>query len=247
MTEQGAIMLTRIVRYLGEQHWNAIAIEFLIVTAGVLMGMQVSNWNDDRLDKERAKQQLARFHTELEANLATVQRYEQRVGSQLRDVLVLERSFDRKDIGDSDTDQSLMNAFRITSMILETSAYDELNASGSLRYVGADIRSAMTQWQAAKGLIERVDRDALEYRFNAVDQLFGSLAFEPMVKGFAPAFQPARDPPLLNDPARLSKDPKVRNFLAMRYGIETQKLQFARELELATKHLLALLDESAGE
>ncbi len=71
--------------------------------------------------------------------------------------------------------------------------------------------------------------------------LAGTLAFEPMVKSFAPAFQPAAAGPLRNDPGRLAKDAKVRNFLAMRYGIETQKLKFAKDLERATEKLLALL------
>jgi hypothetical protein len=240
-------MLKRIVRYLGVQDWNAIAIEFVIVAAGVLMGIQVSNWNDDRLDKARADQQLASFRAELEGNLATVKRYQQHVETQLRDVLALERAFDGNDISDADTDQKLMNVFRISGMILETSAYDELNETGSLRYIAADIRSAMIEWRARKGLIERVDQDALSYRANAVDHLLGALAFDPMVTTFAPEFQPAGNAPVLNDPARLAKDAKVRNFLAMRYGIETQKLQFARDLEGATKNLLALLDERVDE
>jgi len=243
---RGPIMLKRIAHYLGGQHWNAIAIEFLIVTAGVLMGIQVSNWNDDRLDKARADQQLASFHSELEGNLVTVKRYQQRVEAQLRDVLALERAFDRNDTDTADTDQKLMSVFRVSSMILETSAHDELNDSGSLRYVGADIRAAMTEWQARKGLIERADQDALTYRLSAVDHLAGALAFEPMIGTFAPAFQPAGNAPQLNDPARLAKDAKVRNFLAMRYGIETQKLQFAKDLQHATENLLRLLDDRSG-
>ena len=239
-------MLNRIARYLGAQHWNAIAIEFVIVAAGVLMGIQVSNWNDDRLDKGRAAQQLASFHTELEGNLATIKRYQQRVEGQLRDVLVLERAFDGSKISADDTGQKLISVFRISSMILETSAYDELNQTGSLRYVPAEIRSAMIEWRARKGVVERVDQDALAYRANAVDHLLGAIAFEPMVKDLAPAFQPAGNSPVRNDPARLAKDSKVRNFLAMRYGIETQKLQFAKDLERATENLLALLDERAG-
>jgi hypothetical protein len=240
-------MLNRIARYFGAQNWNAIAIEFLIVTAGVLMGIQVSNWNDDRLDKARAAQQLASFRTELEGNLATVKRYRQRVESQLRDVLALERAFGGNDSSEADTDQKLINIFRVGSMILETSAYDELNQTGSLRYIDPDIRSAMTEWRARKGLVERADQDALSYRSNAVDHLLGAIAFEPMVKDLAPAFRPAGNPPLRNDPARLAKDAKIRNFLAMRYGIETQKLQFAGDLEHATENLLALLNERASE
>jgi hypothetical protein len=236
-------MLKRIVRYLGAQHWNAIAIEFVIVAAGVLMGIQVSNWNDDRLDKARAELQLASFHTELEGNLAKVKRYQRGVERQLGDVLALERAFDRNDINIADTDKMLMNVFRISSMGLETSAYDELNGTGSLRYIAPDIRSAMTEWHARKRLIERADQDALSYRANAVDQLLDVLAFEPMIRDLTPAFRPAGNPPLSNDPARLAKDAKIRNFLAMRYGIETQKLQVSTDLERATENLLALLDK----
>jgi len=236
-------MLKRIVRYLGVQDWNAIAIEFVIVTAGVLMGIQVSNWNGDRLEKARVDQQLASLRTELEGNLRTIKRYQRQGESQLVDVLALERAFDRSDSGDAPIDAKLMNVFRVSSLILETSAYDELTEAGSFRYVEPNIRTAMTEWQARKGLVQRADQDALAYRVSAADHLTGALAFEPMVRTFTPVFQPAGDAPVRNEPARLAKDAKVRNFLAMRYAIETQKLQFARDLERATKNLLALLEQ----
>lgn len=205
------------------------------------MGIQVSNWNDDRVERARLDQQLASLRTELEGNLATVRNYQDRVESQLGDVHVIERAFDRPDKAVPDVDLKLMNVFRITSLILETSAYDELNDSGSFRYVDVNVRSALTDWQARKRLVERVDQDALAYRQSAVGYLSGALAFEPMASKFAPSFRPAVNAPVRNDPARLANDPKVRNFLAMRYMIEAQKLQFARDLEQATVKLLAIL------
>lgn len=205
------------------------------------MGIQVSNWNDDRVERARLDQQLASLRTELEGNLATVRNYQDRVESQLGDVHVIERAFDRPDKAVPDVDLKLMNVFRITSLILETSAYDELNDSGSFRYVDVNVRSALTDWQARKRLVERVDQDALAYRQSAVGYLSGALAFEPMARKFAPSFRPAVNAPVRNDPARLANDPKVRNFLAMRYMIEAQKLQFARDLEQATVKLLAIL------
>ena len=236
------MILDRIRRYLRTQDWNAIAIEFLIVTAGVLMGIQVSNWNDGRLEKARLDQQLASLRTELGGNFETARSYRQFVERQLGDILALERAFDRADKPDAGIDRKLMDVFRIQSMILETNAFDELNNSGSFRYVDANIRSAITNWQARKGRIERVDQDALSYRANSVDQLIGTLDFASMARSLAPSFPRAADSPLRNDPARLAKDPKVRNFLAMRYAIETQKLQFATELERATANLITLLD-----
>ena len=237
-------MLERIVRYLGAQHWNAIAIEFLIVTTGVMMGIQVSNWNDDRLDRARLGQQFDSLRTELKGNLAAVRDYQKHVESQLRDVLALEREFDRPDQGRPGIDGKFFNVFRVRSLILETSAYDELTDTGSIRHLTPDVRSAITDWQAKKGLVERVDQDALSFRIGAVDYLLNALAFEPMVASLAPSFQPGGDPPLRNDPARLAKDPKVRYYLAIRYGIETQKLQFSKDLERATETLLARLGRS---
>jgi hypothetical protein len=237
-------MLKRIARYLGAQEWNAIAIEFVIVTAGVLMGIQVSNWNDDRLEKARIHAQLTSLRTELNGNLATIRDYQKYVESQLGDVLALERTFDRPGHNNVMIDRKLMNVFRVRSMILETNAYDELNEMGGFRYMPADIRSAMTEWQARKGQVERVDQDALSYRIGVIDQLFGTLAFEPMVRNLAPSFEPAGNAPVRNGAARLAKDAQIRNYLAMRYGIETQKLQFARDLERATENLVALLGKS---
>ncbi len=241
------MIIKRIVRYLGAQHWNAIAIEFVIVAAGVLMGIQVSNWNDDRLEKARVNQQVASLRTELQGNRETIKEYQRKIKAQLGDVMAIERAFDRPGTGDAGIDDRLMNVFRIRSMILETSAYDELTRTGSFRHVDADIRSAMTEWKAEKGLVERADQDALSYRISAVDYLVGALAFEPMIASLAPAFKPAGNAPISNDPVRLAKDAKVRNFLAMRYAIETQKLQFAKNLQRATENLLSLLRRDAGD
>lgn len=234
------MILHRIIGHLKTQNWNAIAIEFVIVTAGVLMGIQVSNWNDDRLEKARIQQQLASLRTELEGNRTKIKEYQAHIGTQLRDIQELERGFDRPD-GTAGIDRKLINIFRVRSLLLETSAYDELTDSGSIRHVNPDVRSGITEWAAGKGLVERVDQDALAFRIGAVDHLFSALAFEPMAASLAPSFKPAGRAPLRNDLARLTTDIKVRNYLAMRYVIENQKLQFSKDLERSTEELIALL------
>jgi hypothetical protein len=235
------MIIKRIARFVRAQDWNAIAVEFVIVAAGVLMGIEVSNWNEARVEKARVQQQVASLGSELQGNLATIERYERSVESQLADLIALERSFDQSGSTEAQTDSRLMNIFRVASMILETSAYDELTRTGSFRYVHPEIQSAVTEWKAKKGMVERLDQDALTHRISAIDSLSGTLAFERMVKTFAPTFEPAAAGPLRNDPGRLAKDAKVRNFLAMRFAIETQKLKLAKDLEGATEKLLSLV------
>jgi hypothetical protein len=60
-------MLFRRVRdHVASQNWTAVAIDFLIVVAGVVVGTQVSNWNSDRLEQRRAQGYLARIQANLQ-------------------------------------------------------------------------------------------------------------------------------------------------------------------------------------
>src|SRR5215210_6353526 len=114
------MIIKRIARFVREQDWNAIAIEFVIVTAGVLMGIEVSNWNEARVEKARVHQQVASLGTELRGNLAIIERYERNVEKQLAELVALQRSFDRPGSTEAQTSTRLMNVFRVGSMILET-------------------------------------------------------------------------------------------------------------------------------
>jgi hypothetical protein len=46
--------------------WTAVAIEVLIVVAGVFIGLQVSNWNEDRKEAARGDEYLQRLHDEMQ-------------------------------------------------------------------------------------------------------------------------------------------------------------------------------------
>jgi hypothetical protein len=48
-----------------ERDWQAVVIEVLIVVAGVFIGLQVSNWNEDRKEAARGDEYLLRLNAEL--------------------------------------------------------------------------------------------------------------------------------------------------------------------------------------
>ena len=72
----------------------------------------------------------------------------------------------------------------------KTSAYDELTKTGSFRYVDPEIRSAVTEWKAKKGLVERADQDALAYRVTAVDHLAGARVSCVLLDASGPELEP---------------------------------------------------------
>ena len=62
----------RIVQRLKEQDWMAVAIEVLIVVVGVLIALQVSNWNDARKDSARGQDYLRRMHSDLRQDVDSI-------------------------------------------------------------------------------------------------------------------------------------------------------------------------------
>jgi len=57
----------RMLRRWREHDWFAALVELVIVIAGILIALQVSNWNQDRLDRERG----ARYAQRLAAEVAS--------------------------------------------------------------------------------------------------------------------------------------------------------------------------------
>jgi len=53
------MILRRITEHVRAQNWFAVGIDFLIVVVGVFVGLQVSNWNDARVETELEQEVLA--------------------------------------------------------------------------------------------------------------------------------------------------------------------------------------------
>ena len=59
------MILRRLSQSLKEQNWTAIVIEFVLLVAGVFLGMQVSNWNDARVERTLARGDLSQIADDL--------------------------------------------------------------------------------------------------------------------------------------------------------------------------------------
>jgi len=60
------MVVRRIRDHVIAHNWFAVAVDVLIVVLGVFLGTQVSNWNEDRLERARASDYVARLIDELE-------------------------------------------------------------------------------------------------------------------------------------------------------------------------------------
>jgi hypothetical protein len=59
------MILRRLAQQLRDQNWTAIFIEFVLLVLGVFLGIQVANWNEERLTRDKAEVFTARLKDDL--------------------------------------------------------------------------------------------------------------------------------------------------------------------------------------
>jgi hypothetical protein len=65
------MLLRRIKQHVTNENWFAVCVDFFIVVVGVYVGLEVSNINEQRQERNRAVSYLERIRADLEADLVT--------------------------------------------------------------------------------------------------------------------------------------------------------------------------------
>lgn len=68
------MILRRLSESLKQQNWTAIWIEFVLLVAGVFLGIQVSNWNEERRDQALAHEYLERLRDDFTRSIKRAER-----------------------------------------------------------------------------------------------------------------------------------------------------------------------------
>jgi hypothetical protein len=68
------MILRRVMQHVRDQNWFAVGIDFVIVVVGVVIGIQVANWNEARKERAAEHRYLVELARDLEADIAEFQR-----------------------------------------------------------------------------------------------------------------------------------------------------------------------------
>ncbi|PHS39470.1 MAG: hypothetical protein COA91_05950 [Robiginitomaculum sp.] len=64
------MILRSITKHVKEQNWFAVGLDFFIVVFGVFVGLQVSNWNESRKNRDLAANYIERLQTDIALEIA---------------------------------------------------------------------------------------------------------------------------------------------------------------------------------
>jgi len=131
-------MLRRFRERMKAQDWFGVGIELLIVAIGVFLGMQVSNWNDDRVAHERGQAYRAQIVADVQTNERELSILTDYYGQVRQHALAALAALDRAP-GPGDA-QFVVDAFQATQILprpLTRSGFDEARSSGAFENVGS--------------------------------------------------------------------------------------------------------------
>jgi hypothetical protein len=131
------MLLRRVIDHVRKQEWTAIWIDLVIVVVGVFIGLQVSNWNDDRATARRAAAFTERLRDDLREEAWG---YEMQIGY-YSDIFAHSRHALDALAGSTPMpdEQLLVAAYRATQYNGNTrrrATYDELTSRGEIGLIG---------------------------------------------------------------------------------------------------------------
>jgi hypothetical protein len=163
------MILRRLVTRMKEQHWTAIGIDLAIVVLGVFIGMQASNWNQQRATDEQSAVFTARLKADLRAEDWTYQF----LIAYNRDVLAnANQAVNALDGKATLSDEALLvSAYRATQYRNRNrrgSTYDELTSTGTIGLIrDQTLRdTAMRLYNIA--IFDNLVREGMQSRYREV-------------------------------------------------------------------------------
>ncbi len=144
------MILRRIASALKAQQWTTVIIEFVLVIFGVLIALQVNNWNEARLEKAREQAALDRLQHEFSEILSSAKLRKSEVVNYRDNLDVVIQSIARGEIAEEERlafEDGLRWAQIYRSLTGRSAVYVELLSAGNLALIGDDgLRAALASY-----------------------------------------------------------------------------------------------------
>jgi len=203
--------------------------EIILVVIGILIALQINNWNEDRNDRAKEQQLLQSFKTDLIATRTELERVMHKSDETacLADSLLMYKRGELTDIGSEQLDFLILDVSGFTVYQTHEGTVQDILGSGILDIIKNDsIRLSIGSWQAnLKGIreYERLDRESsvayMEYLKAHVD--IYNVKRDGGLRGHNNDLAVFDDRVFMNNVAARKRMPTILNFL---YQDELPKL-----------------------
>ena len=206
--------------------------EIILVMIGILLALQVNNWNNRRLEVNKEQIILKNLQSDFEANIAELNRiYNSTANAYTASLTLLEIIKDKSDINPSEV-ESLLNTITndVYSLDLNSASIDEIKSSGSLSIIKDDtLRKLLSDWS----FLEADTEDDIELYYNYAFNVFMPSLSNKIVQRNIPT------------PDRLLREVGLPNFSSSNFKLDYSKtirtLEFENEVHFNALNILSVL------
>ncbi|TAH46769.1 MAG: hypothetical protein EYC71_02910 [Gammaproteobacteria bacterium] len=149
------MILRRVIAHFRNQEWTAIFIDFVIVVLGVFVGIQVANWNEQRVEDHKAQAYLARIRGNLDSDLQSIhgrQVFWARVNDYGKQAIHYAETGERVEGSAWKTVLAFYQASQLWQWRTSDSTYQEMRSGGELGLIRDNVlRDALSQYYLETG------------------------------------------------------------------------------------------------
>jgi hypothetical protein len=152
------MILKRLRAEAAHQNWFGVAVDLVILILGVFLGIQVTDWNQARLDRADGREYRQRLYFDLESNQRDLAFRVHYYGQALAHARAAAAALDRP-AGD-DPGAFLINAYEASNHIpqaIRHFTYDEAVASGKSEFLGDRmLRERLANYYIGSATMQRL-------------------------------------------------------------------------------------------
>lgn len=237
------MILRRLAIAIREQKWFTALIEFVIVVAGIFIGLQVDGWNQVRKDRELEQDYLVRLADDIQSDINTFQSLEQVFEVKAKTIQSLRES-PVSELLVASRDEFLQNLDFTTWIAMPASrsaTFSELAGSGRLVLIrNLQLRGALSTYYAEYELISDIlDQPIGDYRQLIFEAIPGERYYDWRLSEDIGDLREIEQALL-----KLQADPRFEAAANAEVAYATSMIYWLREHRGRARHVLELLQSS---
>jgi hypothetical protein len=247
------MLFRRISEHLNQQNWFAVAIDFVVVVLGIFIGMQVTDWNQMRLDRVSERRFLEALHSDLVVtanNINETKQNQDTIHSSLHKLATVGND-GLENYSPEELDRTIAYALWDLSILkVQMDAYQELKSSAGTQLLGSEaLRLGLSRWTADLERYLQAENDTMQVQFRNVDNY---LADQFPMRRFSRVFDNASGLPDAKadtqiDYAEFISRQQTQTRVTMKYISVSNARNFLRALEERVTELQTLVNERLAE
>ena len=136
------MLLRSITKHVREQNWFAVALDFFIVVAGILIAFQITNWNEARGDEKLRVHYLERLQSDLTQTIDHFSANEGISQQKIETIDAFIANLNNQDTDENELIRTTTDYFSSGTPLFDfkvfRSTFDDLTSSGKLDILGSD-------------------------------------------------------------------------------------------------------------